>query len=427
MLALLALTGLHFSARAVDTWWLRDQRTQITADLAVLTTAERHGNAAFAITLLEARDRAGGERFLYRLTDPETGERIVGNLPDGLGAAGSDGWITGTVAGIGPVLARATRIDGHYPLMIARPVPTMGAVADNAWWWLIGSTAAIVTVALLRHMVVARRLRARLAHIEATLLAFQSGTLDARIDDPATDLAGRVGHGIDRCLAIVQRQFDGFQLFAERFAHELRGPVALAISRIDAADHPDTLAAACRVEVGRLLHVFDSILYLAALRTRPLHADRVALHTIAYLVVDLYTAAAAERGVTITADLAATPIAGEAALVERLVANLVANAVKFTAPDSEVTVATRIDGERATLIVADAGMGTAGLPDDPGSYLRRGPAAAGTQGAGLGLSAVLRIAEFHGAEVAFADRPGGGLVVTVAFPSARLALLARGE
>ncbi|WP_327452301.1 ATP-binding protein [Sphingopyxis sp.] len=106
---------------------------------------------------------------------------------------------------------------------------------------------------------------------------------------------------------------------------------------------------------------------------------------------------------------------GERALIERLTANLVDNALKYSPPGSAVRLRVRADADGALLEISDKGQGLANFPETPGMLLARGQATQEVAGTGLGLALVLRIAERHDAQVHFADREGGGLMVAVRF------------
>ena len=103
---------------------------------------------------------------------------------------------------------------------------------------------------------------------------------------------------------------------------------------------------------------------------------------------------------------------GDPALIERLIGNLVDNAVRHNIDGGRVEISTRQQGDRALLIVENTGQLIA--PEEIETmfepFRRLGPARTGTdQGQhGLGLSIVRAIADAHGAEIDAHPRPGGG-------------------
>jgi signal transduction histidine kinase len=124
----------------------------------------------------------------------------------------------------------------------------------------------------------------------------------------------------------------------------------------------------------------------------------------------------------ITCDVAPTPsVAGDRNGLERVVTNLLANAVKFSPTGSTITVAVEPDRGGAALVVSDEGPGVP--PEERERVFTRfyrgsGEAVVQTRGVGIGLSLVAEFtARMHG-EVAVDDAPGGGARFTVRLPAA---------
>jgi two-component system sensor histidine kinase MtrB len=110
----------------------------------------------------------------------------------------------------------------------------------------------------------------------------------------------------------------------------------------------------------------------------------------------------------------------DAAKVERVVENLLANADRHTTPDTPVWVRVARRDEGVLIAVEDAG---GGVPPELQAALfepfRRGPgASAHAPGVGIGLSLVARFAELHGGRAWVQDRAGGGASFQVLFPDA---------
>jgi signal transduction histidine kinase len=207
-------------------------------------------------------------------------------------------------------------------------------------------------------------------------------------------------------------------------AHELRTglaaqrallEVALADPDADVAGWRETAEAvlrACR-DQERLL---EACLSLARSRNglrRSEPADLAALAARALLACD-------SGDVEAVAELAPAWATGDPELLERLVANLVSNAIEHNVPGGRIEVATRSDRGRAVLSVANTGpsVSLAELPRlfRPFQRLESSPRAA--PGLGLGLAVVQAVASAHRARVTARPRAAGGLEVDVAFPAA---------
>jgi signal transduction histidine kinase len=107
--------------------------------------------------------------------------------------------------------------------------------------------------------------------------------------------------------------------------------------------------------------------------------------------------------------------------VERILANLLSNAGKYSPPGTTVTVTVARHGDRARLSVADQGPG---IPAEERRrvfvrfYRLDNAETVRTRGAGIGLSILHDFAERSGADVTIGDAPGGGAVVCIDFPVA---------
>jgi signal transduction histidine kinase len=134
------------------------------------------------------------------------------------------------------------------------------------------------------------------------------------------------------------------------------------------------------------------------------------------------TASEVERlGLRVSRVLGAAPVAGDRALLERLVANLVENAVRHNRPGGWVEVDTGSAGSLAVIRVANGGPR---IPPDQVATLFepfRGlhPDRTGSdRGAGLGLSIVRSVATAHGGTATAKAPPEGGLEVRIELPRA---------
>jgi signal transduction histidine kinase len=113
----------------------------------------------------------------------------------------------------------------------------------------------------------------------------------------------------------------------------------------------------------------------------------------------------------------AIDVVGDRDWLERLLVNLVDNAIKFTPPGGRVTVHVASDGPAAILAVRDTGVGIPPewLPSIFDRFWVGATRATGQDGTGLGLSLVQWIAEQHGATIHVESRVGGGSLFTVRF------------
>lgn len=130
-------------------------------------------------------------------------------------------------------------------------------------------------------------------------------------------------------------------------------------------------------------------------------------------VAHSFEIAARERAIRLQTDLGANtpPVRADIALIQRVLANLLDNALRHTPADGTVRVSLTTTGDRVRVAVADSGPGIAGddLPYIFDRFYRgRDDPRAQTDGAGLGLAIVRRILDLHGTTIDVESKPGAG-------------------
>ncbi|MCC7385847.1 MAG: response regulator [Deltaproteobacteria bacterium] len=212
--------------------------------------------------------------------------------------------------------------------------------------------------------------------------------------------------------------------------HEIRTPLALIRLAADQLRRaiPDLTAGqlkelyAIDENVRRLLGLVDELLLLAAsqegkLVVRPAPRD---IGTLVRQVVGAFLPAAESTGVTLglTAPERCVAVVDGAAF-ERIVTNLISNALKFTPVEGRVEVEVLEKRDHFELHVRDTGIGI----DEEfkkrifGRFEQgRAPVRSGARGSGLGLSLVKELAEAHGGRVVVESNRGGGSTFSVVLP-----------
>jgi signal transduction histidine kinase len=247
--------------------------------------------------------------------------------------------------------------------------------------------------------------------------------MDERIDmrgpeDELHELADTVDAMLDR----LATAFDGQRRFVANASHELRTPLTVIRAEVEVtladpdagADDLRRMGHAVLDAADRTQALLNSLMVLARSQQAVPRGERVDLARAAHAAERATAAESAAEGVGVDLDLRPAPLTGDRPLVERLVANLVENAVRHNEPGGSVWVTTRPG------LIRVENTGPKISPDDvhrlaePFERLRRdcqGP------GAGLGLSIVRAVADAHGARLELEPRTGGGLVAAVRFPS----------
>jgi signal transduction histidine kinase len=345
------------------------------------------------------------------------------------GGAGSaaGGGSAGLPTTTDPLQAQAVRIAG-----------TAKAAENDALLLYSGIALGIMAVVsmALGWFAAGRALRP-LRRITAAAQRISATNLDERlaVREPDDDLR-ELADTIDDLFGRLDASFGAQRQFVANASHELRTPLArsrtmLEVALRDPGADAESLRATCRrvlvagEEQERLL---EALLTLAR-GQRGL--DRRVPVDLAAVTRDVLAARGAEiaaSGLEMAVTLEPALLAGDRALTERGVANLIDNALRHNVPGGAVWVTAGTESGQAVLTVANTG------PDVPPAEVRRllvpferggtapSPRArppAGGPGLGLGLPIVQAIAAAHGAVLTVAARPeGGGLAAELAFPAA---------
>jgi signal transduction histidine kinase len=287
---------------------------------------------------------------------------------------------------------------------------------------------ALVSVGL--GWLVAGRVLRPLAAITAAARRLEGSTLHERINlqGPQDELK-ELADTFDQMLGRLDATFETQRRFVANASHELRTPLAIARTEVDVAlADPGAGPAELRAMAGRVLEanqrserLIEGLLTLARSERQLRAAEPLDLALAAADAVSV-TASEVERlGLRVSRVLGSAPVAGDRALLERLVANLVENAVRHNRPGGWVEVDTGRAGPLAVIRVANGGPP---IPPDQVATLfepfrRLNPDRTGShRGAGLGLSIVRSVATAHGGTATAKALPEGGLEVRVELPRA---------
>jgi signal transduction histidine kinase len=217
--------------------------------------------------------------------------------------------------------------------------------------------------------------------------------------------------------------------FSAALAHELRTPLTALRGEIELAmrragsdrDQQHRLASQIE-EIDRLRRLIDHILTLARAEAGqiPLTFAPLDLGELAQSLVDQLEPLAQARAIDLQCQRdQGIVVIGDAGWLQRLMLNLLDNALKFTLPGGEVMLRVYREGGRARIDVRDTGVGLA--PEDARQvfqrFFRADPARSPTaEGAGLGLSLVRWIVDAHHGTVVVGSRLGEGSTFTVTLP-----------
>ncbi|MGP4087825.1 sensor histidine kinase [Streptomyces sp. KR55] len=245
------------------------------------------------------------------------------------------------------------------------------------------------------------------------------------VTGPADELKG-LGDTFDGLLSRLEAAFEAQRRFVANASHELRTPLTLQRATIEVElSDPDADARSLRAVCERVLaagenqeRLIEGLLTLASSQRGLDRRGPVDLAEVTAVVVHERCPDPPGNDLRIETTLDAADTYGDARLVERLVANLIENALRYTPRGGWIKVSTSTRTGRPTLVVANSGPE---IPEDrlPALFqpFQRLESRVGTpDGHGLGLSIVAAVATAHGAEIVAAPGEEGGLHLSVVFP-----------
>jgi signal transduction histidine kinase len=286
---------------------------------------------------------------------------------------------------------------------------------------------AMTGLSVLFGWAMAGRVLRPLQRITATAKRVSQDNLDERIalEGPRDELK-ELADTFDGMLERLSGAFASQRRFVANASHELRTPLTVIRTELDVtladphATNADLRAMGETVRDATLAteRLIQALLTLARSEGGVTRRDPVDLADCARTAVAQAGAEASARGLDMQASLETAPVRGDRRLLDRLVANLVENAVRHNVDGGTVEVRTASVAGRSTVEVRNDGPV---VPAEAVASLlepfQRLDRSARGDGVGLGLSIVRSVAEAHGGSVELRARPSGGLVARVSLPA----------
>jgi two-component system, OmpR family, sensor histidine kinase MprB len=304
-----------------------------------------------------------------------------------------------------------------FAVQIARPLTEVDDSLGQIRLFLILIALIGVAIAALLGLAVARAALAPVRRLTAaTERVTATGDLSERIDTHGDDELSRLATSFNTMLGALEESTRAQRQLVADASHELRTPLTSLRTNIEVLagkgelpdDERERLLHDVVEQLGEMTSLITELIELARLGRPPAEPEDLRL--------DLLAAEAVERasrdrpGVVFTPDLHESVVQGEAAAIDRAVANLLDNAAKWSPPGTEIEVRVQ-DGE---LTVRDHGPGI-DEEDLPFVFDRfyRATSARGMPGSGLGLAIVRQVAEAHGGTVTAERADGGGTRISL--------------
>ncbi|HEY2440713.1 MAG TPA: HAMP domain-containing sensor histidine kinase [Solirubrobacteraceae bacterium] len=242
-------------------------------------------------------------------------------------------------------------------------------------------------------------------------------------DDELKELADT----FDVMLERLDAAFTSQKRFVANAAHELRTPLTAMRTAIEVTlskptrtpDQLEAMAARIQRSVERAEATVEALLTLATSELGPAAEEAIDLATAAEDALDAADAAIDQRHLQVDAALEPSLARGDRVLLERMIANLVENAVRHNNPGGWIGIRTIQQADSAVFEITNTGptVPAEQIPTLFEPFARATQRLNSSDGVGLGLSIASAIARAHNATIAARPRPGGGLDMSVTIPT----------
>ncbi|MGD9182781.1 MAG: ATP-binding protein [Desulfobacterales bacterium] len=297
----------------------------------------------------------------------------------------------------------------------------------------VATMASLFVFAVIMGWFMARRAVAGVETVTQTARQISEGSLEERVpvkkhQDEIDQLAITFNLMLDRIQALVK----GIREMSDNIAHDLKSPITRirGISEVTlttgaSAKDYETMAASTIEECDRLLDMINTMLVISKTESgvNKLDTREMDITAVVRDACELFQSPAEDKGVRLVCDAPGNfNISGDNRLIQRMIANLLDNAIKYTPSGGTVHVSVHPENNHfAAITVKDTGMGISDrdLSRIFERFYRCDPSRS-EAGIGLGLSFARAIARAHGGDITVASQPDQGSTFTVTLPKTGL-------
>ena len=399
------------------------------------------GPDAVELDIVQDAESSGVDRMFLRVLTPNGEELVSSNMSSWTRIAVSENALKRVLSGSNNVFETLTNPQNKqnvrilYGIIGPDRIVQMGKSLEDDDGFMIAFRerflklmAGLMVLGGLIGWLMAKRALLDLEEVSETAEDISKGAIEKRVPLKAR------GAEIDRLARTFNSMLDrihslilGMREITDNIAHDLRSPITrirgiaeMTLTSGNSLDEYQSMAANTIEECDRLLAMIETMLDISELDAGAgnLAMGEVDLARVVEDACELFQPLAEDKGVTIDAELPSHVwVHGDVHRLQRMVANLLDNALKYTPSAGTVTVCINGGDDQIILAVKDTGIGISAeeLSNIFERFYRCEPSRSDT-GVGLGLSLVMAIARSHGGDVAASSYPGKGSSFTVSLP-----------
>ena len=386
---------------------------------------QEHQQVDVAPVFVQINDAQG--RLMDRSPNLKT-DQLVFHLTDGRRVIDAS-WRGRAIRQLQEPLAQHGRARGY--LLVAVPTESARHVLDSLGSVLLLSFPVVLLALYGTAQLLAGRSIAPVARITATTNRITRDNLAARIGlPPRPDELHTLATAINGLLGRVEQAVEREKQFTADASHELRTPLAVLKGTLEVlvrkprtpAEYVSSIQLGIR-EIDRLTHLVDQLLLMARFEPQAQGLNRQELSVLSAVHDVLHRHRADLEAKRIRVDVedgAAPTVVADPHLLDLILDNLVANAVKYSPAGSTITVTLADEASRLRCAIRDEGIGI--RPEDQARIfdpLYRSDALQHKHigGTGLGLSIVAKACARLDIELAVQSELGRGTTFTLLFPA----------